>query len=58
MTDLQSLTNDQLLAQLEAKGGELSRLIEYESSEREHIKREYTALCAEWTRRNQITKGE
>lgn len=57
MTDLQSLTTDQLLAQLEAKGAELGRLLEYESSEREQIKREYTALCEEWYRRSQ-QKGE
>lgn len=65
MSDLTTLSADELLAQLERKGSALERfemadgpMWGFERAERGACKRAYTALCAEWTRRNQITKGE
>jgi hypothetical protein len=65
MTDYTGISNDDLLALLERKGRALE-CYEHadgqawydERQQRERTKREYTALCAEWNRRNQTTKGE
>lgn len=59
MTDLATLTNDMLLAELARKGRALERYERadgqawyQERQERERTKREYSALCEEWYRRS------
>lgn len=62
--DYTGISNDDLLALLERKGRSLEcyeradgQAWYEERQQREQVKREYTALCAEWTRRN-TNQGE
>ncbi|MEX3933324.1 hypothetical protein AB4Y32_16225 [Paraburkholderia phymatum] len=64
MTDLQSLSNDELLSRLASKGRSLECFERAdgqawydERQQREQTKREYNNLVAEWVRRGQ-PKGE
>lgn len=64
MSDLATLTNDMLLAELDRKGRALERYERAdgqtwyeERQQREQCKREYNNLVAEWVRRG-TPKGE
>lgn len=60
MSDLATLTNDELLSQLDRKGHALERyeradgpMWGFERKERDQCKAEYNRLVAEWVRRGQ-----